>query len=124
MTTTPASPLPRALVVCLCAQWCGSCRDYGSRFEQVSLKFPHAHFLWLDVEDEADLVDPVEVENFPTLLISMGDEPVFFGPLMPHAETLERLLQSLTDGSVSKPLADPDLVGLVSRILACGRIPA
>ena len=58
---------PSLLVVCLCAQWCGSCREYRSTFEQVAEAFPDMRFLWVDIEDQADLVDPIEVENFPTL---------------------------------------------------------
>jgi hypothetical protein len=28
------------LVVCLCAEWCGVCREYRSRFEQVLARLP------------------------------------------------------------------------------------
>src|SRR5659263_77846 len=56
---TLATPCPPAsvLVVCLCAQWCGVCRDYRQRFTQVQAQFPAVRFLWIDVEDEADLLD-------------------------------------------------------------------
>ena len=51
-------------------------------------------FVWVDVEDHADWVDPIEVENFPTLLMALGETPLFFGTLTPHVETLRRLIQS------------------------------
>ena len=51
-------------------------------------------FVWVDVEDHADWVDPIEVENFPTLLMAQGTTPLFFGTLTPHVETLRRLIQS------------------------------
>jgi thioredoxin 1 len=105
-----------ALVVCLCAQWCGSCREYASRFEQVARNFPGTIFLWIDIEDEADLVDPVDAENFPTLLIALGDQAVFFGPLAPTAQTLERLLHTFLGDKAAPPLADRDLHDLVARI--------
>ncbi|HEY5581770.1 MAG TPA: thioredoxin family protein, partial [Rhodoferax sp.] len=90
---TPAAPPSPAsvLVVCLCAEWCGVCRDYRQRFAQVQTQFPQVRFLWIDVEDEADLLDPLDVEDFPTLLLAVGDQPHFFGPLTPQANTLARL---------------------------------
>jgi hypothetical protein len=49
-------------------------------------------FLWVDVEDQADVIDPIEVENFPTILIAKGENVLFFGTVLPHIETLERLI--------------------------------
>lgn len=93
--SVPSSAAPTLLIACLCAQWCGTCRDYQALFDQLSGEFAQARWLWVDVEDRADLVDPVEVENFPTLLISIGPQAHFFGPVMPHADTLRRLVQSV-----------------------------
>jgi thioredoxin 1 len=85
------------LVACLCADWCGACREYKPLFESLAHKFPNARFLWVDVEDQADLIDPIEVEDFPTILISSTTEtsmkPLFFGTVLPHVETLERLIR-------------------------------
>lgn len=111
-------PHPSLLVVCLCAQWCGSCREYRSTFDQVAEAFPGSRFLWVDIEDQADLVDPIEVENFPTLLVAAGAEPRFFGPVMPHKDTLVRLLRAQADVTSGPALKDPDLMGLVGRLQA------
>ena len=108
------------LVVCLCAEWCGVCRDYRSRFAEVRARVqadhPQAQFLWIDVEDEADLLHPLDIENFPTLLLAVGAEPRFLGPLTPQAATLERLIRTTLDGG--NALADPELAALVARIRA------
>ena len=93
-------------VACLCAQWCGTCREYRPLFEQLQSRLPQVRFARVDVEDEADLVDPVEVENFPTLLIARGDTALFFGTVMPHLPTLERLLRSQLEPSA--PTVPPD----------------
>jgi len=110
------------LVACLCAQWCGVCRDYRSSFEQVRAAiqrdFPLAQFLWIDVEDEADLLHPLDVEDFPTLLIAVGDAPRFFGPLTPQAQTLERLVRSTALEPSAKALPDPELRAVLARIRA------
>lgn len=112
----PAAQSHGALVICLCAQWCGVCRDYRATFEQLAADFAGTRFIWLDVEDQAELVDDLEVENFPTLLLAAAGQPVFFGPITPHADTLRRLLQSHVIGVAPRPLADPQLAKLVTRL--------
>jgi thioredoxin 1 len=108
------------LVVCLCAQWCHVCCDYRSSFEQVKAAIqadhPQAQFLWLDVEDEADLLHPLDVDDFPTLLIALGDAPRFFGPLTPQPQTLDRLVRSLAESASAKALPDPMLHAALARI--------
>jgi thioredoxin 1 len=49
----------RFIVVCLCAEWCSSCREYGRTFNQVAREFAGVRFLWIDVEDQAALVDAI-----------------------------------------------------------------
>ncbi|MBK7051039.1 MAG: thioredoxin family protein [Rhodoferax sp.] len=92
---SPSNPNP-VLVACLCADWCGVCRDYRARFEQMQARFPDTQFLWIDVEDEADLLHPLDVEDFPTILLAVGDEARFFGTITPQPEMLERLVRSHT----------------------------
>ena len=107
-----AAPL---LVACLCAQWCGACREYQPLFDSLQKEFPQAVFRWVDIEDEADLVDPIEVENFPTLLIAQGGQARFFGTVTPHLETLRRLLQAQSDGGQAA-LPDPHIQALNQRL--------
>jgi thioredoxin 1 len=109
-------PHSALLVACLCAQWCGSCREYRAVFDEVADLFPEMQYMWIDIEDEADLVDPVEVENFPTLLIAAGDDARFFGPLMPHKETLVRLLRAQADATTVTPHADAQVQALLRRL--------
>lgn len=106
---------PSLLVVCLCAEWCGVCRDYRAAFEQVQSRFPQARFLWVDVEDQADLVDPVEIDNFPTLLVAVGDAPRFLGTVLPQVATLERLIRDRSDAAAAT-LPDPEAAALVQRL--------
>lgn len=118
----PALPAS-VLVVCLCAEWCGVCRDYSDRFAQVQSSFPQVRFLWVDVEDEADLLHPLDVENFPTLLIAVGDVPRFFGPLTPQVEMLERLIRAQIENPDAPALANRAVADLVARIRAEKEIP-
>ncbi len=116
-----ASPLPSAsaplLVACLCAQWCGTCKDYQPLFTALQSEFPSAHLQWVDVEDEAEVVDPIEVENFPTLLIARGNTATFFGTVTPHLETLRRLVQTSAAGDAGA-VRDADVQALVQRLRA------
>ncbi|MES2941359.1 MAG: thioredoxin family protein, partial [Pseudomonadota bacterium] len=89
-------------VVCLCADWCGLCRDYRQVLKQVAARYPASPFAWLDIEDQADLVGDLDIETFPTLLVADEAGVLFLGTLTPHAETLARLLASLLDGSARR----------------------
>jgi len=82
-------------VVCLCAQWCGACREYRSAFEALAGDWSQVRFAWVDVEDEEDIVGDVDVETFPTILISDGSAARFLGPVLPQAQILGRMLQGL-----------------------------
>jgi len=113
---TPADH-PPLLVTCLCAQWCGTCRDYRVLFDSLQTVFPQARFVWVDVEDQADLVEPMDVEDFPTLLLVWQGEARFFGTLTPHLETVRRLIQSQLDAP-GRALADPAVQALAGRLLS------
>ncbi|MDE2418974.1 MAG: thioredoxin family protein [Burkholderiales bacterium] len=103
----PTSTQPPLLVACLCAQWCRTCDEYQPLFVQLQKEFPHARFQWVDIEDEADLVDPIEVENFPTILIATAGKAGFFGTVTPHIDTLRRLIQAqLESGGASVQVAE------------------
>jgi thioredoxin 1 len=84
-------------VTCICAEWCGTCRDYRKGFYALAERFPGARFEWLDTEYDAEKVGDREVENFPTLLIQHGADELFYGTLLPHHEHLARLLEKLTE---------------------------
>lgn len=116
MSTLPPSTADTLLVTCLCAQWCVVCGDFAAEFEAVRTLFPQARFLWIDVEDEEDLVDPIAVDNFPTLLVALGDAPVFFGPVMPRRRIVERLLHTHLAPQAARGLERADLYPLVARL--------
>ena len=90
-------------VVCLCAEWCGTCRDYRPLLEEVARAHPGLRFAWVDIEDHSDIADDFEVETFPTLLVAGRDGTRFLGPLLPHAETLSRMLSSVQPVQPSSP---------------------
>jgi thiol-disulfide isomerase/thioredoxin len=91
-------------VVCLCAQWCGTCRDYREPFDALALRWPQVRFEWVDIEDQSDRVGDLDIENFPTVLVVRDGKPTFFGTVLPHIEVLERSLQRASDARYDSPV--------------------
>lgn len=82
------------LVACLCAAWCDTCQVYRKNFDALADKHPDKCFAWIDIEDQSELVDALDIENFPTILIQHQDQVVFFGTMLPDATQVDRLLHS------------------------------
>jgi hypothetical protein len=86
------------VVACLCAAWCDTCGQYRAGFERLAAAHPGWRFDWIDIEDQSELVEGIDVENFPTLLVAARGEVLFAGVMLPHIGHLDRLLASLRDG--------------------------
>ncbi|MBB1628118.1 thioredoxin family protein [Achromobacter sp. UMC71] len=102
------------LVACFCAAWCDTCEEYKPKLRTLSGTFRQHVFAWIDIEDHAELLGEVDVENFPTLLVQIGGRVVFYGPMLPHIGHLERLLESLDEHSPVVTSALPDLPRLLA----------
>ena len=83
-------------VACLCAEWCGTCREYRDAFDKLADRHPEICFAWIDIETHADRFDDLDVENFPTILIEDSVTTRFFGTVLPQAAIVERMLSDLT----------------------------
>lgn len=96
------APTP-LLVACLCAAWCRLCEDYRATFAAAAAAHPSHRFVFVDIEDEAERLQALDVENFPTLLIAAGGELRFLGVLTPQPQTLERLLRAAQADELPRP---------------------
>jgi thioredoxin 1 len=90
------------VIACLCAAWCDTCRAYRDGFEQLAALHPDKRFVWIDIEDQADFIGDIDVENFPTLLIQRGDVVAFFGTVLPDMKLADRLIQAQVEKSAAE----------------------
>ena len=95
MSAPPPEEVHAWQVICLCAAWCGVCREWTPVFDELASTHPQVRFAWVDIEDEADAMGDVDVETFPTLLVAQGRTARFFGPVQPSVVQVTRLLDSL-----------------------------
>ena len=96
-------------MACLCARWCGTCSSYEAVFAACGAAYgARVQPLWVDIEDEADLIGSIDVENFPTLLLARDGEMLFFGTITPHPQTLSRLVASALAGDLKAGNTDKD----------------
>lgn len=108
------NPLPLAqqmtgdvwVVACLCAAWCDVCNAYRPGFDALAAEHPDKLFVWIDIEDCADLVGDFDVENFPTLLIQRSDDVLFYGTTLPDQRIAHRLVTAHAAKSLEERRAE------------------
>lgn len=106
------------LVACLCAAWCHTCTDYRATLAAVAAQHPGLRFAWIDIEDDADALgdDALDIETFPTLMLLRAGQPLFHGPLLPHAATLNRLLDTLATNTLASGAAASVPVAMAAAV--------
>ena len=111
---TPSKP--RLLVACFCAAWCRTCDAYVAVMDSLKARYAdQADFVWVDIEDQADVLDDVDVENFPTVLISNPTQVFFWGTLLPHESTATQLIDRVLSGDM-RPSDAADIAQLDARL--------
>ena len=103
-------------VICLCAAWCGVCREWTPVFEQLAATHPQLQFAWVDVEDEAEAMGDVDIETFPTLLVAHGNRARFFGPVQPSLVQVTRLVDSLIAAPATERATGSEAGPLLARL--------
>lgn len=102
-------------VFCFCAEWCGTCREFHPEFHRLAQQEASHEFIWLDVETTEHLLGEVEIENFPTIIIANESNVCFFGPILPHVNTLQRLCVAAQAGDL-KNIHEASLKSLVKNL--------
>ena len=81
-------------VACLCAAWCDVCSNFQDSYTTLAAQHPEIQFVWIDIEDEAELIGDTNIDNFPTLLIQRGSAISFFGTVEADPRSINRLIQA------------------------------
>ncbi len=110
-------------MICLCAAWCGVCRDWQPALREMQSARPDLRFAWIDVEDEDEAMGDVDIETFPTVLIARDGQARFLGPVAPSAKGLAALLASLqarpgAQAAAPVPAEAQPLLGRLAPLLA------
>lgn len=118
-TPAPASSesLRRIEVAFICATWCATCREFLPQVQRLADANPHASFLALDVEADADLLGDIDVDDFPTLVVAHPRGVLYYGPTVPQVPVVQRLLDDLL-GRDAAPLDSAEAQELGQRIRA------
>jgi thioredoxin 1 len=103
------------IVACLCAEWCGTCREWRDAFEGVGASCPGVRFAWIDIEDAAEEVQAIEVADFPTLLIGNVHRVLFLGPVEPRESVVRTLVERASEGLLA-PVANSAALALLQRL--------
>lgn len=94
-------------VVCLCAEWCGTCRDFLAEFEKLASSRLDWRTHWVDVEDFDAVLHEVDITTFPMILIvDAAGTLCFAGPVTPQPGMLHRLCQAAQQGSLQATAAE------------------
>lgn len=108
----PASPL---VVLALCADWCGTCREFRPMLERLARTRPEIVFAWADIEDDAEWVGDIDVESFPTLAVFRAGLPLHFGVSLPQEGVVARMLDALAARPAPTSGAVPEAVAALAR---------
>ena len=100
-----ADPL-RVVVVSFCAAWCHTCNEFRAGYERLARARPHATFVWIDIEDDAEWAGDVDVDDFPTLAVYRGGAPLHFGVSLPKENVVGRLIDALAEHPVRDGIAE------------------
>ena len=105
-----------SVVIVLCAAWCGTCRGFQETVEELAQHFPDTLFVWLDIEDDAEVAGDIDVMNFPSFAVFREGVAVHYGVSLPHQGVVRRLLAALLGNSIREADVPEEILELPQKI--------
>ncbi|OZB49320.1 MAG: hypothetical protein B7X60_01620 [Polynucleobacter sp. 39-45-136] len=106
-------------LILFCAEWCGSCREFKEHFN--SIEIDGLSKKWLDIEDEAVLLENIDISNLPTILaVSDYELSFYFGEIPPNKIFLEKILQDISLGKIDPSILPESLKSIITAIAKRG----
>ncbi len=105
----------------MCAAWCRTCTEFETAFAALAAQRPQMRFVWIDIEDDSDLCGDLDIEDFPTLAVFRGSDPLHFGASLPLRDVVGRLLDELATRPADASAEWPDALRALAVAL---RTPA
>jgi catechol 2,3-dioxygenase-like lactoylglutathione lyase family enzyme len=107
---------PQWRVACLCADWCAACREFRTLFESFQPRDGSVRLAWIDIDEDDHILEDLDLEGLPTLLIGNESQVLFAGPVVPRLEILHGLVTRAMRFELP-PLGDERTVQWASRLL-------
>jgi thiol-disulfide isomerase/thioredoxin len=108
--------MPDLYVTCFCAAWCRTCDAYDAVMQELRAHYGDKVALrWMDIEEQSDLLDEMDIENFPTLLVADAQHTYFFGPVLPYVAAAKQLIDRGLTQELD-PLTQPEVLALQQRV--------
>lgn len=102
-------------LILFCAEWCGSCREFKEHFNSIEIYGLSKK--WLDIENEAVLLENIDIDNLPTILAVSDDELSFyFGEIPPNKIFLEKILKDISLGKIAPSILPESLKSIITAI--------
>ncbi len=86
--------------------------------EALAAQHQQVQWRWLDIEDEAELMDAVglDIETFPTVLLGREDQALYLGAVPPQTQFLERLIMRLGAARAALPEVSAPAAALAAHV--------
>ena len=95
------------LVACLCSLRCPKCEQCWPEFLAESEARREMCFVWVDVDDNADLVaEFADLSRLPLLLVQREEDVLFLGAITPERSAMAKAIET---AKPKTPLEDPHL---------------
>lgn len=97
------------LILCFCADWCRTCRQYRQKLSILSDQLKQHQFYWIDIEDNYEFVGDEDIMNFPTLLVQVNRKTVFYGNINTNIDHLSMIIKTISNNSRQIETKLPDV---------------